>query len=429
MFDLNEKVIEKQGYTLHIIDSKKFKTVQIVGKFASPLNRENITMRALLPFVIQQGNNKYPTAHEFRKALDDLYGAKFSIDGSKKGETHILTARMNVPNPTYLKTDEPIVENAIEFFKEALYNPKADKNGFDPAIVSREKDTLKQKIDSIIDNKMHYANIRMIDEMCQDEPYSLHVHGYPEDFEWIDGKTLFDYYQSIEKNDTFDLYVLGDFSSIDIEAIVGDRFSRDTNQSVQTSEHIEAVKNPEVKEVIETQDVQQGKLHLGFRTHTHLNDHDYPALQVFNAIFGGFPSSKLFINVREKNSLAYYAASRFESHKGLLFVFSGIAPSDYDQAKSIILEQLESMRQADFTEQDVTEAKQMIINQFKETLDDPYGPIEVLYNQKIGGMERTVDQFIESIQSVDRQAIQEIAKKIELNITYFLTSEGGQNDE
>src|SRR5699024_7604611 len=157
--------------------------------------------------------------------------------------------------------------------------------------------------------------------------------------------------------------------------------------------------------VIEDQQIQQGKLHLGYRTHTKFADPDYPALQVFNAIFGGFPSSKLFINVREKNSLAYYASSKFESHKGILFVFSGIAPSDFDQAKSIILEQMEAMKKGDFTEEQISEAKRLIINQYKQTLDDPFGMIEIIYNQQMANTQRTVDELIDLINQVDAEAI------------------------
>ncbi|NMA90911.1 MAG: insulinase family protein [Amphibacillus sp.] len=427
--DINLKTIEKKGYRLHIVDHKKFKTIHFTAKFRTALNREDITKRALLPFVLQQGTAKYPTLNLFRRALDNLYGATFSIDGTKKGEQHILTARMTLANQAYLSTDENILQEGLTFFSEAIFKPKVENNQFDPKIVNKEKQTLKQKITSIVDDKIHYANIRLVDEMCKDEPYQIHVHGYLEDIDAINETNLAQYYEKVLTEDKLDLYVMGDFESVNVEGIIGDLFDR--NQ-VSTNDEDLTIEDRHVKdsqEVIEEQSIQQGKLHLGFRTHTRFQDPDYPALQVFNAIFGGFPSSKLFINVREKNSLAYYASSQFESHKGLLFVYSGIAPNDYEKAKTIIIEQMDAMKQGDFTEEQIEESKRQIINQYKETLDDPFGMIEVLYNQRVGQSDRSVFELIEAIQEVDKSMIVKVAEKMELDTVYFLTAMGGQNHE
>lgn len=425
----NQQTIPKKGYTLHIINSKKFKTIHLTAKFRSILSRDTVTKRALLPFVLQQGTENYPTANQFRRALDDLYGATFSMDGSKKGEQHILTARMTLANQTYLATDEDILKQGLTFFNQTLLKPKQENNQFDPKIVNKEKQTLKQKIASIVDDKMHYANIRLVDEMCEGEPYQVHVHGYLEDIDKINADNLYQYYSDVLKDDYLDLYVMGDFSSIDIEALIGDLFDRDEKGQQQPNQVTESKTIAESKQIIEEQSVQQAKLHLGYRTHTKFADADYPALQVFNGIFGGFPSSKLFLNVREKHSLAYYAASQFESHKGLLFVYSGIAPTDFEQAKAIILEQMEAMTNGDFTEEQIAESKRQIINQYKQTLDDPFGLIEVMYNQTMAGSSRSVNEFMEKVNSVSKESIINMANKLELDTIYFLTAKGGQPDE
>ena len=183
----------------------------------------------------------------------------------------------------------------------------------------------------------------------------------------------------------------------------------------------------EPKEVIEKQNVQQAKLHIGYRTYVSFKDDDYFALQVFNGIFGGFPNSKLFINVREKNSLAYYAASRMESHKGLLFVFSGIAPEDFEKARDIIREQLVAMKNGDFTEENLQETKDLIINQIKETIDNSQGMIEILYQQVVGEKEMTLGELLNGINAVTKEQVMKVADKIEEDTVYLLTNEGGQN--
>ncbi len=205
---------------------------------------------------------------------------------------------------------------------------------------------------------MSYANMRLIDEMCKDEPYSLHVHGYEEELKDMDGGKLYGFYEKMLKQDKMDIYILGDVESELAEKAVQPFLERDIAPLEERTASVHPASD-EVQEVIETQDVQQAKLHLGYRTNIRYDDSDYAALQVFNGLFGGFPSSKLFRNVREKHSLAYYAASRFESHKGLLFVFSGIDPKDYQKAKEIIDAQLASMQAGEFEGSEVEEVKDL----------------------------------------------------------------------
>ncbi|CQR47633.1 Antilisterial bacteriocin subtilosin biosynthesis protein AlbE [Paraliobacillus sp. PM-2] len=424
----NEKISKQNGYQLHVINTKKFKTIHIVLKFRAPLTKENITKRALLPFVLQQGTTSYPTQNKFRQALDNLYGSELNMDGAKKGNNHILTLRMEIANQGYLTTDTNIFHEAVKLLHEVIYSPKASNGAFDENIVTREKQTLKQKIHSIIDNKMSYANMRLIDEMCAEEAYRLHVHGYEDDLESINAQTLYQYYQELLSKDQMDIYVLGDFSSINVEDTISSYFNHDRHtQSIENSKETYNVET--TKEIEEQQNIQQAKLHLGYRTDITYGDSLYPALQVFNGVFGGFPSSKLFINVREKNSLAYYAASRFESHKGLLLVFSGIAPNDYKQAKQIILEQMEAMKKGEFSEEDVEESKKQVKNQWKETIDHPNGLIEILYHQVLANADRTPTEVLTQINHVAKSDLMEVASKLQLDTVYFLTAQGGKNDE
>ncbi|MFD1018248.1 EF-P 5-aminopentanol modification-associated protein YfmF [Thalassobacillus hwangdonensis] len=425
-----EKMIEKQGYRLHILQSKKYKTINVVAKFKSALQRELMTKRALLPMILQKATSSYPDTRSLQAAMEDLYGMVLNSDGTKKGEDHVISFRMEVANEVYLNDQTPLLKKALGLFREVLFQPKVVDGGFDPKIVNREKQTLEQKITSIKDDKMSYANMRMIDEMCKGEPYSLHVHGYLEDLKKLDEKDLYSYYQSFISNDLLDVYIIGDLENIDVEALMDEHFRRDSSEVNQDDgnekQHI-AVSEP--KNIVEHDDLNQGKLHLGFRTHTVFGDEDYFALQIFNGLFGGFPSSKLFMNVREKHSLAYYAASRFESHKGLLLVFSGVDPKDYEKAKTIILEQVEAMKKGEFTDEEVEQTKEQVTNQLLETMDNAQGLIEVLYHQVLSGKVIEAEDMIEQVRGVTKEDVIAMANKIELDTIYFLTSrEGGEQE-
>ncbi len=428
---ISEETVHFNGYNLHLLPSTKYKTINIVAKFRAPLMRDAITKRALLPYILKQGTRNYPDSTSIQAKLDDLYGASLSIDGAKKGNNHIISVRMELANQKFIPGESSNLDEALALLTEVMFKPNTEGNAFNGEIFRRETETLKQKMSAIMDDKMSYANMRLIDEMCKDEDYALHIHGYPEDLPTITPENLYAYYRKLVQEDDLDIYVLGDFDKETMKRKIGETIKRDSREPVHNTLSGDKIsyRKTEPKEVIEKQAVQQAKLHIGFRTHCTFQDDGYFALQVFNGIFGGFPSSKLFINVREKHSLAYYAASRFESHKGLLLVFSGIAPDDYTKAKEIIELQMTAMKKGDFTENDLEETKELIVNQLLTAMDHPQGIIELLYQQVLGGKKITPDQLIQGIKQVTKEEVVQIAGNIEEDTVYLLTGTGGTSDE
>ena len=419
-----ERVIKRDGITLHLVPSKKYKTMTFVAKMKAPLERETITKRALLPFILRESTKNYPTRKELQYKLDDLYGASLSLDGSKAGSYHVISARMAVANQKYIQNESSIISETLHLLYEVLFQPNVDGRTFQQATVNREKETLRKQIQSIKDDKTNYAQLRLIDEMCQGEKYQIKSQGYEEDLDDITAENLFETYETFIQKDDLDLYILGDFDDDEmietVTSIFKQRKFENVNDVQGESEH-RVVTSP--KKMIEQDKIQQAKLHIGYRTYTTYADQDYPALVVFNAIFGGYPSSKLFRHVREKNSLAYYVGSFIESYNGLMFVYSGVAHTDYNKAQMIIDEQLEQMRSGEFSEQEMAQAKALIVNGILETADNAQGLIELLYQTIIGQNDRNIDEYIQQIHSITKEEVVEMANKVKLDTTYVLTSE------
>jgi len=218
--------------------------------------------------------------------------------------------------------------------------------------------------------------------------------------------------------DELDLYVIGDIA----EEEVAEMAKRYFQFSERKPEHVSYINHQvqEAKELQEIQDIKQGKLNIGYRTNITYRDSDYFALQMFNGIYGAFSHSKLFINVREKASLAYYAASRLESHKGLLMVMSGIDNKNYEQAVTIIKEQMEAMKRGDFSDQEIVQTKAIIKNQLLETIDTSRGLTEVLYHNVVAKMDISLDEWLARIDQVTREEIIACGEKIALDTIYFL---------
>ena len=352
-----------------------------------------------------------------------------SLDGVKMADYHILSAYLEIANDKYIQNEESLVNDSLNLLHELIFEPKVVDGAFDETIFQREKRQLKNIIESIVDDKMRYANIRLIDEMFKGEKYSTRVHGYIEDLEKLTSKELFEYYQSILENDEMELYILGDFDEQSMRKTVENYFQRPQLIKKEVVRSTSSLNGREPKEIVETQDINQAKLHIGYRTNCTIHDEDYFALQVFNGLFGALPSSKLFINVREKHSLAYYAASRIDSLLGLLIVYSGIDGNDYEKAKTIINDQLISLQQGDFTEENLKETKKQIVNNILEALDNPDGIMGLLYQQQLAKVNYTTDELIDNLKNVTKEEIINVAKKIELDTVYLLTNKVGESDE
>ncbi|MEF2095547.1 pitrilysin family protein [Bacillus sp. CFBP9009] len=418
----SDTITEKSGYKLHVVRTDKYKTNTLVLKMKAPLTKEDVTYRALLPYVLQSNTSKYPTTPELRSYLDDLYGAGFYVDVAKKGEYQILSFTIDIVNEKFLSDSTPLLEKAFGLLSEVIFNPKKNGEAFDSKTVSNEIRSLKQRIQSISDDKMRYSAIRLVEEMCKNEPYALDASGNLQDLETITPESLFAYYKKVLAEDEIDLYVIGDIDESEVQALADKYVSLQERVPVRLPGKMGKVVEKE-KEIIENSDVKQGKLNIGYRTQVAYGDPDYYALQLFNGIFGGFSHSKLFINVREKASLAYYAASRLESHKGLLMVMAGIENANYKQALDIIHAQMKEMKQGNFSEEELAQTKAVVKNQLLETIDVSRGLVEILYHNVVSGQDISLDEWFANTERTTKEEIIAVGQKIQLDTIYFLTEE------
>lgn len=421
---MEQQLHELGGLRVHIIPTDKYKTNTFVFRFKAPLNEETVTERALLPYVLQSATEKLPSVIRLRQYLEELYGSSLAVDVSKKGEDHIISIYVDIANEVYLHDAPPLFEKALSMLSDIVLHPATEGNGFLSSIVESEKRALLQRIEATYDDKMRYANERLIEEMCKVEPYRLSANGKKESVMSITNESLYQYYQKVLAEDEMDLYIIGDISENAVD-LVSKYFSIST-RPVRERNVLLHRRNNEEKEVVEKQELKQSKLHIGYRTFVTYKDEDYFALQLFNGLFGGFSHSKLFVNVREKKSLAYYAASRFESHKGLLFVMSGIEAKNYEKAVEIIKEQMLAMQNGEFSEEEIHQTKSVIQNQILEAIDTPRGFVEMLYHGIISDRTRPVEEWLTGIESVTKEEIVKVAKNIELDTIYFLQGTEGE---
>lgn len=406
---------------VHVLPTSKFKTAAVVALIQQELTQEYVTKTALIPSVIQRATKSYPTTVELKRAQEDLYGAALFGDVFKRGERHIAMVGIDFANEQYLRKKEPILQKAISLLAEVLIHPV-----FSEAYVEAEKKILKQKLQSVQDDKIRYAAKRLIEVMCQGEPFALYAYGQIEDLDGIDAQNLQTYYQEMLYRCPIDFYCVGNVQADQViehlRKVLPDDLLRAERKTVQVREVANRV--DQVKEHVERMEVTQGKLNMGLRTQVSIQDEQFPALLLYNGILGGFPHSKLFRNVREKASLAYYASSRLDAHKGLILIQSGIEVSNYEKAVQIIKDQLEAMRNGDFTQEELEKTKATLSNQLREQQDRSYEMVHFHYTSVLTGKKRSVADVLSQIAEVTPEQIRQVAQNIQLDTIYFLRDKG-----
>lgn len=405
---------------LHVLPTNRFKTFAISLFAGVPLDEKTVTPVALIPFVLRRGTAKTPETIAFREKLDDMYGAGFGFDVYKRGDSQIVQFRMDVINDRFVSSNQSLLAASIGFLGEVLTDPCLEGDGFRAKYVDAEKTTLRKRLEAIVNDKIRYAAERCVEEMCADEPYRLHPLGKLDEIDGIQPNALSRHYEEWLENAALDLYVVGDTTLEEVTKLVRDSFKLKTGTPASYARPQVKHDVRETKYVVDKMDVSQGKLNMGLRTGIGYDDKLYPAALMYNGILGGYPHSKLFINVREKESLAYYAASRLDGHKGICTIQSGIEFANYDKAVEIIKAQLESMKAGQLSELEINQTKAMISGHLRELQDSAYEMLSYDFNSVLTGNNRTSAELLEQVQAVTPEDIVEVAKQVQLDTVYFL---------
>ncbi|MCH5185798.1 MAG: insulinase family protein [Oscillospiraceae bacterium] len=406
--------------TLSYIPMKKLKTTSVGVYLHRPLTRDEAAKNALLAYVLHRGCAEYPTTRAMAEKLEDLYGASLSSGVSKVGETQILSVTASSISDRYAPDGEPLISELTSLLLSTLFEPLTEDGIFKKIYVEQEKQTLKDNIESVINDKRAYAQLRCAEIMCPEEAYGIRKSGYPEDVDKISAEELYNHYRSIILSSKTDIFVAGD---ADINALCKDIKGYISNYDFTPCRYPSTVIKPQsgnVKNVTESLDVTQGKLSVGFRTGITPESEKYPGLVVANSVFGSGAHCKLFNTVREKMSLAYYASSQLDKAKGVMFVNAGIEFDNFDKAYNEIIRQLELVKNGTITDTELTAAKNAVINSLNSYYDNE-GHIIVYYlTERLLGTNNDIESLKERIRNVTTDDITEAAKEIALDTVYFL---------
>ena len=411
------------GVWLRAVHTQKFKSAYWSVTLMTPLKRESAGVNALIPYVLRRGTAVHPDMETLSAALDELYGGAIEPVVRKKGETQSVGFAASFLDDAYTLKGEKLLESAAALLGELLLNPCTQDGVFSPDYTEGEKANLIDRIRAQVNDKRTYATMRLTQEMCRYEAFGVDKLGDEETVAAVTPRSLWEQYQHLLSQARIEVYYCGSADPERVEAALRSALAgQPVNEDLVDPDcEVRLAAGPEPRLVEEAMDVTQGKLALGFRTGGQTCwEEDYPALTMCNAIFGGTTLSKLFLNVREKLSLCYYASSTMEKMKGLILVSSGIEFDKYQTAKDEILAQLEAIRRGEIEDWELEGARHTLMGGHIATLDDQGRQEDFWLGQAAAGLDTTIQELCAGFESVTREQVARSAQRLELDTIYFL---------
>lgn len=408
------------------INSSKFKSIYISYNFTLEVkNKRLFSNNSVLASLLAKSSNKYNNQKEIEKYLNLLYGANYDVNIEKLGDLYNLEFRMEFINKKYLPNNEDLLEKVILFLNEMIYNP-AD---WTDESIKREKEFIIERINERKDEKLRYGIQRAEELLCKEELFGIYLYGEKETVEKVDKKALKEAYDELI-NSSITIVVSGNLDGYEnIDKKIKQTFENKCKSNKSIKDLVYNVRKNEVldEEVIEYQDNTQSVLSMGLIIED-CEPKDFYALNLYNAILGTTPSSKLFQNVREKASLAYTVRSRYYRFKDIIVIYAGINKENYKKTVNLIREQIDDMKKGKISQEEFNSAKDSLIADLLDWKDSKIAMEKMKISNIVAFKNEniSIDDMKENMKNVSMEDVIKVANKVKLKKIFVL---GGVTNE
>ena len=408
-----------KGVHLHFIQSEKFKTNKIKVRFSAPMSEKTIAGRVLTASMLETSNALYPTSQAFREKLANLYGANYSTSLSRRGLVHYLDINLSFVRDQFLSRKNMLADEILDFLKASLFFPLSNGQAFDTKTFEIEKRNVLTDLEAEIENHFYHAH-RELNNLFYDLPeMRIPRVATIELVEKETAETSFAAFQQMLNQDQIDFFFIGDFNEIAVREKIQEFQFSEREQSLQLS-YQQNYSNI-TREKLEQRDVHQSIVELAYHFSSQYGDRNHLPLIVLNGLLGGFAHSKLFVNVREKESLAYTISSNFDIFSGLMRIYAGIDRANRTKTIALINRQILDLKRGHFTDEELEQTKNMLKNSILLAQDRQNTLIERAYMSSVLGKKfLSLEAWLKALENVSKADLIEAAQQLKLQAIYFM---------
>ena len=418
------------GVNLSWDPAQKFNRCRISIHFAFPARRETATAHALLPFVMERGYADCPDMTALTKKLARLYGADLTVDARPLGSNHNLCVSVTGIKDAFALEGEALTQEYTALALGTAFHPYLVDGAFDPEAVSIEKQMLKKLLEDEINDKRLYCQRQANRLFFGESPAGVRQEGYLDEVEGLTPAALTAAYRAMLREANIELIVLGctetqteqirDALLAELKLIDRAPVPLDVNSAMPR-------RAPERR--VETFDTVQAKLCMLFTLGEPMRPEQLAAVRLAMAVYGGSVTSRLFLNVRERDHLCYYCTSSFQSFTGSMAVNSGVEHADAARAEQAILKELADLCDGPITDEELEDSRRSLISGMAG-IEDSLGGIETWYYMEAlrGWHIQTPDDAREALRRVTHDDVRAILRALSLSVSYLVTREEANAD-
>lgn len=417
---INRRKIADGVYFSSITD-KRYKKNLISVAFSTQLSEDTATENVIVPVLLTKCNSKLPTYKAFNNKMSRLYASGIGGTAGRQYDLQTISFGAYYLDDIYALSGEKMTGIMTDILIDCLTSPVTENGVFSEKFVELEKKTVIDNIETAINDKRSYAIERAMKTICKGEPASVCSYGTVEKAKLITPDSAYKAYRRMLETMPCEIICTGcsDFDGVAEKFAAA--FEKAGRHDIENTTIALSPVKTQTEEVTERLTVNQSKLVLGFKSHSD----DDAALVLLQKIFGGTTSSKLFRNVREKMSLCYYCSSARNDLKGIMLVNSGVENENIEKTKEAVIDQLEEIKNGNFTNEDINFAEMAIKNDFKSVADSA-GNVSNWYFDCVRKNDIvTPEEKLGRYLGVSKERIIAAAKSMVLDSVYVLT--GNEN--
>ena len=408
-----------KGVRLHFIQSEKFKTNKIRVRFSAPMSKETVAGRVLTASMLETVNAVYPTSQAFRERLANLYGADYSTSLSRRGLVHYLDINLSFVRDKFLSRKNVLTDAMLDFLKASLFSPLVSQDAFDESAFEIEKKNILNDLEAEIENHFYHAHRELDKLFYEEEEMQMPRVGTIELIQKETAASSFAAFQEMLQENQIDFFFIGDFNEVAVREKIQSFNLAPRQQELQLVYQQEY--SNVLREGLEQKDVHQSIIELAYHFPIQYGESEHLPLVVLNALLGGFAHSKLFVNLREKEGLAYTISSNFDIFSGMMRIYAGIDRSNRTRTVALINRQILDLKRGNFSQEELNQTKKMLRNSVLLAQDRQNTILERAYMASVLGKKfLSLEAWLKALEQVRKDDIIKAAGQLKLQAIYFM---------